>query len=114
MRKKTKENKEELKTGGIIIMYVVKKKEEKEGTSGYPKFVTSLARMAFPPSLFLFLFSIKFCSDNFATVPLKNVCFSCGDFYDARRWCHDDFTHVFWGGRVGGTERKRRLNLPLV
>lgn len=59
-KRNAKENKEELKTGGIIIMYVVKKKKEKEGTSGYPKFVTSLARMAFPPSLFPFLFSIKF------------------------------------------------------
>jgi hypothetical protein len=109
MRKKTKENKEELKTGGIIIMYVVKKKKRKKKV----RVGTQSSSQVWPEwhfRLLYSLFSFEFCSDNFATVPLKNVCFSCGDFYDARRWCHDDFTHVFWGGRVGGTERKRRLN----
>lgn len=117
MRKKTKENKEELKTGGDYYYVRRKEKKEKEGTR-VPK-----VRHKFGPNgisaffiPFFFLFSFEFCSDNFETVPLKNVCFSCRDFYDARRWCHDDFTHGFWGGLVGdgGTERKRRLNLPLV
>ncbi len=70
MRKKTKENKEELKLG-IIIMYVVKKKERRY--EWVPKVRHKFGPNGISAFFIPFLFLKKFAR---ITLPLKNVCFS--------------------------------------